>query len=78
MTKQVATSMHITPEFLAWLKSFCDVPAKASDSDKQLRWKAAQREIYIKAKAIYDANMNRAATPSNVAENLSIKVKSED
>lgn len=79
MTKQVHTSNPvITKDVLDYLKAVCDVPAKQSDSGKVIRWKAAQRDIYLKAEHQYNRSMERESTATNQAENLGIKIRSED
>lgn len=43
----------ITREVLEWLEAVCSVPVKASDSDNVIRWRTAQRDIYLQAEALY-------------------------
>tara|TARA_R110000851_G_scaffold317339_1_gene480800 strand:+ start:27401 stop:27646 length:246 start_codon:yes stop_codon:yes gene_type:complete len=81
MTRQVHISNRppvITKDVLDYLKAVCDVPAKQSDNDKTIRWKAAQRDIYLKAEYQYERSMERPNTASNKAENLGINIRSED
>lgn len=78
MKQAVISAPIITADTLAWLKSLCDIPPKATDSAKQLRWKAAQRDVYLKAKHFHELATSREGTAKNTAENLNIKVRSED
>lgn len=64
----------ITSHTLDWLRVVCDVPPKSSDSNDVIRWKAAQRNIYIQAKALYD-NQNKSS--GNAAEKLGYNIKSD-
>lgn len=79
MTKQVVISAPIiTADTLAWLKQLCDVPPSAKDSGKILRWKAAQRDVYLTAKVFHERGMARESTATNAAENLGIQTRNED
>jgi hypothetical protein len=57
MTKQVLIRPVITADMLEWLRVTCDVVANSTDNDKKLRWKAAQRDVYIKAKSMYERGL---------------------
>lgn len=79
MTKQALTSSLImTADTLAWLKVRCDVPAKSSDSSKQLRWKAAQRAIYLDAKSMYERSITGSNATQHSAAKMGIQVRSDD
>lgn len=68
----------ITSEMLAFLKQICDVPARASDTNEVLRWKCAQREVYLKAKELHERAMSKDNKASTKAESLGIQTRSED
>lgn len=79
MTKrQVTSAPIITADTLAWLKALCDVPVSVNDTDKQLRWKAAQRDIYLKAKHFHELGMAPENKSRDTAAKYGITVKHED
>jgi hypothetical protein len=66
----------VTKDVLDWLKVLCDIPAKSKDSPNILRWKAAQRDVYLRAKAVHESQLNPGAAQSK-AEKLGYKIKSD-
>lgn len=78
MTKPVHTNPVITKDILDYLEKICDVPALQSDDDNALRWKAAQRDIYLRAKFQYEQSMMRPNTGANAAAQLGIEVRHEE
>lgn len=78
MTKLQVTSPVITADTLEWLRMVCDVPPSASDDNKKLRWKAAQRDVYIQAKAVHDRSIAQNTTSADKAAQLGHKIRSED
>ncbi len=79
MTKHPATSAPIiTADTLAWLKLLCDVPASAKDTSKQLRWKAAQRDVYLQAKVFHERGLSAENIGEDTAAKYGINIKHKD
>lgn len=51
------SQMTMTKEMVEWLKQFDSLPVK-SDKKSDLIWKAAQREIYERAKALHEKQVH--------------------
>jgi hypothetical protein len=66
----------ISKQTLDWLEALCDIPAKPKDSNEILRWKAAQRDVFLRAQSFYNTQLDPNSKTSK-AEELGYNIKSD-
>ena len=71
------SQMVMTEEFVNWLGQFDSLPDR-KDSKADLIWKAAQRDIYERAKAIHKRQVEGSLGKSNVAKKKGFKLRPEE
>lgn len=65
----------VDEQMLAWVNLRFDNPPTKNDSDKVLRWKAAQREVVEHFKQVHFEQVNGTNVPDMTAH---IKIKRDD
>lgn len=71
------SQMVMTEEFVNWLGQFDSLPNR-KDSKADLIWKAAQRDIYERAKAIHKTQVEGTIGKSKDAKRKGFRLRPEE